>query len=263
MFLRPIKQLVSKTLGRLDYEVRRIDPRPTMAGALLQAKLAGLAPASVVDVGAAWGAFTETCRTVFPAARYLAVEPLEENRPALVALTRKCPGVDFVIAAAAAKPGTVTLQVHPDLVGSSLYRELDIGGVNGAPRAVPAVTLDGLAADFGLAGPFLLKLDVQGAELDVLEGAATVLPAAEYVLLEVSLFEFFENGPVLADVVGFMQAHGFVAYDVMGPQYRPLDRALSQLDIAFARQRGSLRATHAYATADQRRAQWNRNAGSR
>jgi FkbM family methyltransferase len=263
MLSRTIRQLMSKTLGRLGYEVRRSVPRPTVTGALLQAKLNGLAPATVMDVGAAWGAFTQTSRTVFPAARYLAVEPLEENRPALEALTRKCPGVDFVIAAAAAKPGTVTLQVHPDLVGSSLYRELDIGGVNGAPRAVRAVTLDGLAAEFGLAGPFLLKLDVQGAELDVLEGAAIVLPAAEYVLIEVSLFEFFEGGPVLKDVVGFMHAREFAAYDVIGWQYRPLDQAMAQLDIAFAKERGLLRATHAYATADQRRAQWNRNAGSR
>jgi FkbM family methyltransferase len=263
MFLRPIKKLVSKTLGRLGYEVKRSDPRPSVVGALRQARLAGLAPVSVMDIGAAWGLFTETCRSVFPAAHYLAVEPLEEYLPAREALLRKCPGVDFVIAAAAAKPGTVTLQVHPDLVGSSLYRELDIGGVNGAPRAVRAVTLDGLAAEFGLAGPFLLKLDVQGAELDVLEGAATVLPAAEYVLIEVSLFEFFEGGPVLKDVVGFMHARGFAAYDVIGWQYRPLDQAMAQLDIAFAKERGLLRATHAYATADQRRAQWNRNAGSR
>jgi FkbM family methyltransferase len=263
MLLRPIRQLVSKSFGRLGYEVRRGDPRPTVTGALLQAKLNGLAPATVMDVGAAWGAFTQTSRTVFPAARYLAVEPLEENRPALEALTRKCPGVDFVIAAAAAKPGTVTLQVHPDLVVSSQYRELGIGGVNGAPRVVRAVTLDDLAVEFGVAGPFLLKLDVQGAELDVLAGATTILPAVEYVLLEVSLFEFFEGGPVLADVVSFMQAHGLVAYDIFGRQYRPLDGALAQVDMAFVKERGSLRVTHAYATADQRRAQWDKNAGRR
>ncbi len=259
MLLRPMKRLMSNVAGRLGFEVRRIDRRPTMAGALQQARRAGLAPASVMDIGAGWGEFTEICQTVFPAARYLAVEPLEEYRSAQDALLRKCQGVSFVTAAAAAKPGTVTLHVHPDLVGSSLYQELDLGGANGVPRVVRAVTLDNLAAEFGLARPFLLKLDVQGAELDVLEGAKTILPAAEYVLLEVSLFHFFEGGLVLADVVDFMQSHGLVAYDVIGPQYRPLDGALSQLDIGFVRERGALRTTHAYATAKQRHAQWKKS----
>jgi FkbM family methyltransferase len=263
MLLRPIKQLVSKSLGRLGYEIKRSDPRPTVGGALRQAMLAGLAPASVMDIGAALGQFTQTCLSVFPTARYLAVDPLEEHRPTLEALGLKCSGVSIVMAAAAPKAGTVTLNVHPDFGGSSLYREMDIGGVNGTPRAVRAVTLDGLAAEFGLAGPFVIKLDVQGAELDVLEGAIKILPAVEYMLLEISLFEFFENGPVLADVVKFMRAHGFVAYDAIGPQYRPLDGALSQLDIAFVRELGSLRKSHVYATAEQRRAQWLHSTGRR
>jgi len=258
-----VRQLLASVLQRLGYDLRRSDPRRTVAGALRQAQLAGLAPAAIMDIGAAWGAFTETCMTVFPSARYLAVEPLEEQRPKLAALTRKYPNIQFVMAAAAAKAGTVTLQVHPDLEGSSLLLEQDIAGVNGVPRTVEAVTLDGLAAQFGLSGPYLLKLDVQGAELAVLRGAPAVLAAAEYVLLEVSLFEFFEGGPVLTEVVDFMHAGGFTVYDVSGWQYRPLDQALAQLDMAFVKTEGALRASRAYATASQRAAQWTRASGGR
>jgi FkbM family methyltransferase len=257
-----MRQFLSTTLNRLGYDLRRNDPRRTLAGALSQAHLAGLAPASIVDVGAAFGAFTETCQGVFPSARYLAVEPLEEHRPKLAALTRKYSNTEFVIAAAAPKAGTLTLQVHPDLDGSSLYLEQAIAGVNGVPRAVEAVTLDGLSARFGLAGPFLLKLDVQGAELAVLEGAPAVLAATEYALLEVSLFEFFDGGPVLNDVLDFMRTSGFSVYDVLGWQYRPLDQALAQLDMAFVKTDGALRASRAYATASQRTAQWQQFSGN-
>ena len=41
-----------------------------------------------------------------------------------------------------------------------------------------------------LHGPYLLKIDVQGAELDVLEGAQNLLKDTEAVVLEVSMFGF-------------------------------------------------------------------------
>jgi hypothetical protein len=52
-----------------------------------------------------------------------------------------------------------------------------------------------------------------------------------------------------------MKSHGFVAYDVFGFQYRPLDNALSQADIAFVREGGSFRQHHYYATRNQREQQ--------
>jgi hypothetical protein len=60
-----------------------------------------------------------------------------------------------------------------------------------------------------------------------------------------------------------MHARGFSAYDLLGWQYRPLDQALAQLDIAFVKTDGLLRSSHAYATASQRNAQWKQAAGSR
>jgi hypothetical protein len=89
----------------------------------------------------------------------------------------------------------------------------------------------------------------------VLAGATETLRAAEYVVLEVSFFEFFRGGPLFHDVLAFMQARGFVAYDIFGFQYRPLDGALSQADVAFVRERGAFRQHHFYATREQREAQ--------
>jgi hypothetical protein len=106
-----------------------------------------------------------------------------------------------------------------------------------------------------LQAPFLLKLDVQGAELDVLRGAEALLQQADYALLEVSFFEFFAGGPQFADVIAFMQARGFAAYDISGLQYRPLDGALSQADISFVRATGMFRQQHFYATREQREQQ--------
>lgn len=221
---------------------------------LRQARAAGLRPATVIDIGAARGDFAAACATVFPDARYALVEPLAEFAEVLHRLRARLPGAVLVQAAVTTRPGMAILNVHPDLFGSSLYREVESAPVNGTPREVPVTTLDRMVLDFGLMPPFLIKIDVQGAELDALEGGTTTLEGTEFAILEASLFGFFAGGPQLADVVSYLKAKGLVAYDIVGLSHRPLDGALAQVDVAFVKERGPLRERHHFATPDQRAA---------
>lgn len=258
-----LKTAVRRLFNLAGLEIRRINPasdtalpRESVLHTLEQASRIGLMPRTVIDVGAAYGAFTRLCHPVFPDARYLLIEPLEEYRPLLDEARQTLTSVDYTIAAASARDGEVAINVHPDLVGSSLYREVETGtGVNGMTRAVCSITVDRFVREAGATGPFLLKIDVQGAERDVLEGAERTLGDAELVILEVSFFQFFEDGPECADIIAYMKARGFVPYDVVARQYRPLDNALSQADIAFVKEGGLFRRHHFYATAEQRDAQ--------
>jgi FkbM family methyltransferase len=252
---RAVKKIISGALTPFGVELVRARSRGSMTGALTQAKSAGLFPKTVIDVGAAFGGFTLECSTVFPAAKHLLIEPLEEYKPALLSVIDKVAGSEYIPAAASRKDGEIVINVHADLVGSSTYHEREKSSVNGAPRTVPAVTVDTLVKNSGVAPPFLLKIDVQGAELDVLAGAAKVLQETEYLVLEVSFFEFFEGGRQFHEVIAFLEGLGFVAYDILGLQYRPLDNALSQADIVFVKTNGKFRRDHFYATPEQRDAQ--------
>lgn len=99
----------------------------------------------------------------------------------------------------------------------------------------------------------MIKVDVQGAELDVLEGAQQALSEAEVIVLEVSLFEFMKGAPQFFDVVSYMKKHGFVAYDIIHGWNRPLDNALGQVDIFFVKENGMFRKDHSYSTTEQMR----------
>jgi FkbM family methyltransferase len=231
----------------------QLRPRTVTADVLQQAKRIGLVPGTVIDVGAAFGSFTRECHAVFPDAQYILLEPLEEYRPLLDQLIQATSNAHCCIAAAASRSGTMELNVHPDLVGSSLYREVEREtDVNGIPRSVPVVTIDRVVTERGAVGPYLLKLDVQGAELDALQGAERVLADCELLVIEVSFFKFFHGGPECADVLAYMRGRGFVPYDIVGLQYRPLDHALSQADIVFVKEEGLFRRHHFYATPAQR-----------
>src|SRR6202034_1991822 len=98
--------------------------------------------------------------------------------------------------------------------------------------------------------PFVVKVDVEGAELEVLSGAGALLAGAELVLLEVSLFQLVPGAPQLHDVVAWMHEHGFVVAELYNGHNRPLDGALAQIDVAFVAEHGRFRQRHDYATAE-------------
>lgn len=213
-----------------------------MAEALAHLRSLGLEPRTVIDVGVGYG--TPPLYEAFRGAKLLLIEPLEEFRSVLEDAARRFEA-DFVLAAAGERSGRITINVHPYLEGSSLLTERDdTGGITA--RDVDQVTIDDAVRERGLDGPFLVKVDVQGAELEVLRGASRTLDSTDVVLLEVSLFQFVEGGPQLHDVVEFMRERGFVAYDIFGGHTRPLDGALAQIDMAFVREDGRFRQNHSY-----------------
>ncbi len=226
------------------------EERATMYSALLHASKNGLKPETVIDVGAASG--TIPLYQLFPEARFILIEPLREFEAALEEQSKKIKTAEYLIAAAASSPGDIMLNVHPDLVGSSVFKEEEDSDVNGVERMVPAITIDNLCAERNTKPPYLIKIDTQGAELEVLKGAERVLGESELVIIEVSLFEFFKGGPQIYECMEFMKVKGFVVYDIFDPQYRLLDGALSQIDIAFVQDKSKFRTFHFYATREQR-----------
>lgn len=229
----------------MDMNVRR----QTMAEVLNHLKSVGFRPATMIDVGVAYG--TPGFYGVFEDVRYLLVDPLEEYVPVMKRLCAVYPG-QWKCCAAGQKEGEITINIHPDLSGSSIYNESEGAHVDGAPRQVPMRRLDTLLTEGDFSSPILLKLDVQGGELEVLAGATKILPDVEAIIMEISLFSFYKETPQLAEVVARMFELGYVVYDIFGGNNRILDNALGQVDICFVKENGMFRATHHYATRQQR-----------
>ena len=237
--------------------------RSSMLGALLQLKQLGFKPETVIDVGAALG--TPPLYTAFPESRHFLLEPLVENEQYLAKLCKKLGNAEYIIAAAAKESGYVDLRVSQTLVWSSIVDDresnsetselltsswLKQGEVLRATeesqsRRIPAITLDELCQKQKLSGPYLIKIDVDGAEVDVLEGAVGILQETEYVIVEATLF-----GQIY-DVINFMKLQGFAAYDIVDLHYRPLDSALIQVDIAFVKKLGRFRKSDRYCATKQ------------
>lgn len=213
----------------------------------------GVSPKTVIDVGVATG--TLELYDSFPNANFMLIEPLDEFLPYLESLTIERKNFKYILAAARSKSGNVTINVHPDLHGSSLLLEEEDSNVNGYERIVPSVRLDEIYDQPSVNAPFLIKIDTQGSEIEVLMGAEEILKHTEFIILEATFFNVFKNGFQIVDYIDFMKEHNFVPYDLFSPLYRPLDGAMIQIDIAFVPQNSFLRKFHFYATKEQREKQ--------
>tara|TARA_B100001057_G_scaffold500679_1_gene617096 strand:- start:4711 stop:5427 length:717 start_codon:yes stop_codon:yes gene_type:complete len=223
--------------------------RKTLNAVLSHAIKLGFSPKTIIDVGVAYG--TDGLYGQTENVDYLLIEPLQEYESVCQELTQKYGG-DYLLAAAGSKSGEIEINVHPDLSGSSILKESEGSEIDGTPRMVPIITIDEVVQDKQYKGPFLIKLDTQGTELDILEGAKATLDNTELIFLEVSLIEFYRGSPLCADVFEFMTENSFVLYDVFGGAYRPLDGALGQIDFAFCKANSPLRSSTHWATPEQR-----------
>jgi len=255
--LTDVKKWVNNQLSqrglRIEY-VGKADslvgtPRRSLAESYsLLAKL-NLAPKTVIDVGAAFG--TPDLHNAFPNAELVLFEPVAEFEPSLNKILETRRGV-LVGSAAGKTAGTLTFYVHTNqLEGSSAYQETQGEYADGEQRTVQVVRVDETVNELGLAGPYILKIDVQGGELDVLAGCSAILDQVVAISLEVSLFQFMSGAPQCVEVVDHLAKLGFVPWDVIPGWTRPLDQALGQLDIVFVPENGPLRENHSFATQAQ------------
>ena len=216
----------------------------TIFEGLQRLRACGFHPHAILDVGAYEGWFARLCRTVWPTSYILMVDALPEKEDVLFATCQEIGNAEYKIALlgdteAENVPFFVargTSQLGPNQTGSSKYKENT--GVPIEELHLPQETLDRLSIDNGRVFDFL-KLDIQGAELEVLAAAPTVLKHAEVVLLEISLLEFNAGAPLIADVLNSMQRWGFILWDIA--DLSRLGTHLNQIDGLFVRPDSPLR----------------------
>ena len=200
-------------------------------------KSLGFEVRTVIDVGIAFG--TSPIYDAFPRARYFLVEPVAECRPVLEKLKQRL-NAEYFLVAAGAENGEVTFNVHDDISGSSLFPQVEGKVLDGEARLTPMRRLDSLLPE-SLEHPVLLKLDTQGAEIEVLKGLGSRIGEIDLLIVETTMMPVRHGIPQFADVVRFCDEAGFAVYDVLEGHMRALDGALAQIDLAFVRKDSRLR----------------------
>ena len=192
-------------------------------------------PAAIIDVGAHKGHWAKRASEIYPDASIHMIEAQPALAPDLSAT-----GFPYTICLLGAEEvESVPFHVDPDWpTGASVLEE--VTAFEREVVGLPMRRLDNLGLGFG--EPLLLKLDVQGYELQVLAGAEKILERTEVILAEVALLEYNKGAPLMVEVIGFLAERGFVPFDIGDMYRRHEDRALFQCDMIFVRETSDLRA---------------------
>lgn len=232
-------------LGRWGYELLRksgVDRSTQGVKGFLEGLAGqGFDPRTVVDVGANHGGWSRTAAAVFPQAAFVLIEPQAEMQPFLDDFCAQHPPAKYFMAGAGAHVGREPLTLWDDLQGSAILTpEIQALTPYRRAREVPVTTLDALIAAGEMVVPDLIKIDVQGYEMAVLEGAQTCLGQTDCFIIETSLFHPLGERPSFYRVLEYLEARQYHVYDFVGAKHRA-DNALGQIDICLVREGSVLR----------------------
>jgi FkbM family methyltransferase len=163
-----------------------------------------------VDVGANFGYFTLLASSrVGASGRVFALEPSPYAHGRL-AETLASNGLDQVVlvqAGLSASPGTLDLYIPPN----GFHSPTMSANSGGEPVQVPVLTLDRCLSDWGVDEVDLIKIDVEGHELRVLDGAAEALANGRIraILIEFNDYWLRRQGTTPQEVYGRLVAAGF------------------------------------------------------
>lgn len=203
----------------------------------------GFAPRHILDVGANVGAWTRSAASVYPEAEITMVEPQEHLVAPLTQLCQELPHVNLRPVAAGSRFEQRDLAVRAEDPSSTFCDVGDYGEPVRLQRT-SIVPLDSFLDDPGFVPPELVKIDVEGFEMEVFGGAERTLAGAEMLIIETSFFQWYPMTPRFSEIVSYLAPRGFEVYDFCWFLRRPLDAALGITDTCFVRSDSPLRATH-------------------
>jgi len=155
----------------------------------------------VIDIGVLHG--TPVLMEQFPEKTHHLIEPVEDYFPVIRANYAKIRH-HLVHAAVSDANGEVLIHSAKKLGGDQISHSWITNAATASSRRVPAITLDSYISGIQSKGPYLLKVDVDGAAVPaaILRGATKTLSQCSVVVMEMTVDRFCERIALL-DAAGF------------------------------------------------------------
>ena len=193
-------------------------------------KFKGHYPRVLFDVGAHFGETNEILKSYFPESRIISFEANPNCIPYL-----NSRNIEFVPCLLGREDvDKVKFYINPNdpvSTGCSIFKETTVHFANASTIELPMYRLDSITPPE--LKPEFLKMDVQGAELSVLDGAEKILPSIRWIYLEVSFVSCNEGAPMFKEVSDYLYSRGYTIVDMCDSTY--VDNQLMQCNFLFER----------------------------
>lgn len=204
--------------------------------------LSGHSVSIIVDGGAYEGSFSSEIIRTFPNARIHAFEPTPASYSRLKRNTQRTPAIMCHLLALGSQSSTATLFVNTSPLTNSLRKSTSVGHrhfrafvADQAAIEVQVVTLADFARDHAVEAIDILKLDLQGNELEALVGLGRLIDIVKIVYTEVQFVELYEGAPLFSKIESYLCGRGLALYQLYGLVRSPKDGRLLYGDAMFVR----------------------------
>jgi len=191
----------------------------------------------ILDIGCGHGEWFLKCNTFFPTSNYLLFDANNLNKDKLETLKKKYNNINYTICLLSDK--IKDLDFFNMGYGSSVYEENT--NYKRYVEKLKSTTLEIELKRFKITNlNNLIKLDVQGSELDILKGLNEQIYKFEVIILETSLKQYNKKSPLFFEIINFMNSKDFVFYDLCDLKRLGKEAVLVQFDAVFVRKGSSL-----------------------
>lgn len=203
----------------------------TLEGLLTSLKLEGLELEIVFDVGAYKGMWSNNLlKYVSPSAKFYLFEPNRSHKS-----NQERERFKYFNCLLWSKDGEEIPFYSNSSTGDSVYKEVGEIYKNVIPQLVKTRTLDSLIQEHRLPQPDFIKLDTQGAELDILKGSKKALELTKLLVIELPVVVYNEKSPTMSEVLDYLDQANFIPIGITEIHIRK--KVLVQVDIAFINNR--------------------------
>jgi FkbM family methyltransferase len=187
---------------------------------------------TIVDIGANRGQFALAAHTSIPGANIISFEPLAQPAQKFRRLFNGNKQVR--LHQLAIGPDRCTADIHVSgrddssslLPITELQNQLHPGTAEAGVEKVQVQRLAGVVSSADIIAPALLKLDVQGYEMETLRGCLDLLPSFAYLYVECSFVELYRGQAFADQVIAFLRDVGFALAGIYNLAHDKNGRAL-------------------------------------
>ena len=246
-----IKQIISEKLSKLQILLNTTGAyRAYLNGCLLdlykmlyRLKIMELCPYTILDIGAYRGMFSKCAHYVFPDAKIYAFEPLKDCFEELNLLKKSNPNLECFNVAVGEKSSETFIHKSSYDASSSILK-MDVSHKQAFPDSadeqlvkIQVESLDTLLAETILMAPLLMKIDVQGYEKYVLDGASETLKQTDYIICEMSFSHLYNGQALFHDIYMRLVNAGFRFYGHLAELQHPTTAEVLQIDGLFIKEK--------------------------
>lgn len=193
---------------------------------------------TIIDIGANKGQFALACREWAPQARIISFEPLKSPAKIFKALFSKDAKVFLheaaigsqtqrsVIHVSAHEDSSSLLPIGPNQI--SLYPGTEEKGV----IEIDVAPLSSHLMPEDIKSPAMLKLDVQGFEMEVLKGCESMIEKFDFIYCECSFIELYSGQKLAYEIIAWLHKRHFNFVGIFNTSYDAKGQAI-QADFLF------------------------------